>query len=281
MPLPSCLKRLAALALAASVACAADLPSPKRAMTAEDLWAVKRPASLELSPDGAHLVFAVKEYNLQKNDSVTHLWLLDTASGAARQLTTAEGTDADPAWSPDGGTVVFVSKRGADDVASLYTIRADGGEAQKVLELPLSISSPKWLPDGRRIVFATSVLPKLGGNIEATKAELKKQKESKVTAKVTENGFYRFFDTWLTDERATHLMAVDLATKGTVDLTPRWDRAFQFDMEVHYDVSPDGKWIALAAGTTPPPYRERENIDIYLISADQPGSALLWYRRLD
>ena len=61
--------------------------------------------------------------------------------------------------------------------------------------------------------------------------------------------------------------------KGTVDLTPRWDRAFQFDMEVHYDVSPDGKWIALAAGTTPPPYRERENIDIYLISADQPGSA--------
>ena len=44
-------------------------------------------------------------------------------------------------------------------------------------------------------------------------------------------------------------------------------------MEVHYDVSPDGKWIALCAGTTPPPYRERENTDIYLISADQPGLA--------
>jgi dipeptidyl aminopeptidase/acylaminoacyl peptidase len=273
MSIPSRLKTLAALTLAASVACAADIASATRAITAEDLWAVKRPASLELSPDGARLVFAVKEYSIEKNDSVTHLWLLDTASGAARQLTAAESTDGDPAWSPDGGTVAFVSKRGADDVASLYTIRADGGEAQKVLGLPLSISSPRWLPDGRRIVFATSVLPKLGGNIEATRAELKRQKESKVTAKVTENGFYRFWDTWLTDERANHLMTVDLATKETVDLTPRWDRAFQFDMEVHYDVSPDGKWIALCAGTTPPPYRERENTDIYLISADQPGSA--------
>ena len=40
-----------------------------------------------------------------------------------------------------------------------------------------------------------------------------------------------------------------------------------------YDVSPDGKWIALSAGTTPPPYRERENADVYLISVDQPDSA--------
>ena len=221
MSFTSCFKTLAALALAASAACAADVATATRAITAEDLWAVKRPASLELSPDGARLVFAVKEYSLEKNDSVTHLWLMDTAGGAARQLTTAESTDGDPAWSPDGGTVAFVSKRGADDVASLYTIRADGGEAQKVLELPLSISSPKWLPDGRRVVFATSVLPKLAGNVEATRAELKRQKESKVTAKVTENGFYRFWDTWLTDGRANHLMTVDVATNETVDLTPQ------------------------------------------------------------
>lgn len=260
------------LVLVGSVALAADSVAARRAITAEDLWSVKRPASLELSPDGVHLVFTVKEFDLGKNSSVTHLWLMDTASGSSRALTSAESTDGDPCWSPDGGSIAFVSKRGSDKAASLYVIRADGGEAEKILELPLAISSPRWLPDGRRIVFSTSVLPKLAGDAEATRAELKRQEESKMTAKVTENAFYRYFDTWLTDGRATHLVAVDLATKKTSDLTPRWDRAFRFDGEVQYDVSPDGKWIALCAGTTPPPFRVRENTDVYLVSVEQPGA---------
>ncbi len=260
------------LALAAAIATAAEPAASKRAITAEDLWSVKRPSSLDLSRDGARLVFALKEYNLEKNSSVTHLWLMDTSSGSTRALTSAESTDADPKWSPDGGSVAFVSKRGADEEASLYVIRADGGEAERVLGLPLPISSPRWLPDGRHIVFATSVLPRLAGDLAATRAELKKRKESKMTAKVTENGFYRFFDTWLTDGYATHLMVVDLDTGKTTDLTPRWDRAFRFDGEKQYEVSPDGKWIALCAGTTPPPFRERENTDIYLLSIDQPGT---------
>lgn len=272
MLIPSCLGLIAALTLAGPVASPADPAAPKRAITAGDLWSVKRPAALELSPDGRRLLFTVKEYNLKKDTSVTHLWLMDSASGATRQLTSAESTDGDPKWSPDGGSIAFVSKRGSDEVASLYIIRADGGEAEKILELPLALSNPRWLPDGRHIVFVTSVLPKLAADLEATRAELKRQKESKVSAKVTENGFYRFFDTWLTDGHANRLMCVDLATKKTTDLTPRWDRAFRFDGEFQYDVSPDGKWIALCAGTTPPPFRERENLDIYLVSVDQPGA---------
>ena len=242
-----------------------------RAMTPDDIWAVKRPAALELSPDGRRLVFAVKEYGLEKNSSVSHLWLLDTASGASRALTSAESTDENPRWSPDGQTIAFTSKRGSDKVASLYLIHPDGGEAEKVIELPLGISTPRWL-SGTRIVFATEVLPRLFNDLEAEKAELKKKEESKVTAKVTEDGSYRFFDTWHTDGRAAHLVAVDLATKRTVDLTPRWDRLFTWDASTDFDVSPDGKWIALTAGTTPPPFRGRENLDIYLLSVDHPGS---------
>jgi dipeptidyl aminopeptidase/acylaminoacyl peptidase len=270
MVIPFPLRLIAALILAASVASAAELAATKRVITAEDLWAVKRPAALDLSPDGTRLVYTVKEYNLEKNNSVTHLWLLDTSSGTARALTSAESTDGDPRWSPDSTSIAFVSKRGSDKVAGLYIIHADGGEAEKVLELPLAISSPRWLPDGRHIVFATTVLPKLAGDIAATREELKRQEESKVTAKVTENGFYRFFDTWLTDERATHLLSIDLATKKTTDLTPRWDRAFRFDGEVQFDVSANGKWIALCAGTTPPPFRQQENRNVYLVSIDQP-----------
>jgi dipeptidyl aminopeptidase/acylaminoacyl peptidase len=266
------LRWFAFFVLTAAFTRAADSAPAKRLMTAEDIWAVKRPGALDLSPDGARLAFTVQEYNLEKNNSVKHVWVLDTASGTSHALTAGENSDSDPKWSPDGTRIAFTAKRGSDEQTSLYVIRSDGGEAEKILELPLGISSARWLPDGQRIVFATNVLPKLAGDVEAMKKELKKQKDSKVTAKTTENAVFRYFSSWQTDGQATHLMSVDLATKKTTDLTPRWDRRFRFDDEVQFDLSPDGKWLALAAGTTPPPMRERENTDIYLVSIENPAA---------
>jgi dipeptidyl aminopeptidase/acylaminoacyl peptidase len=278
-PRRSFLALLGLAALLAPLAClhAADTPPPPtklRPITPEDLWSVRRAAGLDLSPDGARLVFTVQDYNLEKNNSLTHLWLLNTAPGAtARQLTTAESSDTAPQWSPDGTRVAFTAKRGADENASLYVIRVDGGEPEKILELPLPISGPRWFPDGRRIVFATRVLPRFAGDFEAMKRELKKQRDSKVSAKVTENRVYRYFDSWQTDGQASRLMVVDLATKKVTDLTPHWDRRFLFNGESQFDLSPDGKTIALAAGTTPPPFTTGENSDIYLLSVDDPSSA--------
>jgi dipeptidyl aminopeptidase/acylaminoacyl peptidase len=44
----------------------------------------------------------------------THIFLMDTASGATEQLTRGNFDHAQPAWSPDGETVAFLSKRGDD-----------------------------------------------------------------------------------------------------------------------------------------------------------------------
>ena len=269
-------RRVFALFLTFALAVAA-IAAEKRPLTPQDLWAVKRLGSPELSPDGKTVVFTVQEWSVEKNKGTTNLWLADVATGAVRRLTTAQAGDGSPRWSPDGTRLAFVSKRGEDEAAALYVIPVGGGEAEKVLELPFSVANPKWLPDGSGLIVATTVIPELAGklgpdDLAAMKKEIKRRKDSKMTAKVTENRQYRFFDRYLVDSAAHRLVRVDLATKAIADLTPGVDRLFSLSGDVNYDLSPDGRTIALEFNTTPPPYRDFLNHDVYLVPTDGSGA---------
>ena len=248
-----------------------------RVITPADLWDIKRLGSPEISPDGQTVVYTQQEWSLQKNSSATNLWLADVGTGNVRRLTTAHASDGSPAWSPDGRRIAFTSKRPGDEVAALYVIAVDGGEAQKILELPAAVAVPAWMPDGTRIVVATTVVPELAGrmtpdDLAAMTKELKRRRESKITARVTENRQYRYFDRYLTDNLASRLLMVDVAAKTFVDLTPTVTRLFDNSGEQRFDISPDGKTIALAFNSTPPPFRDFLNADIYLLPTDGSGA---------
>lgn len=271
----NCLGLLLALACMAPLA---SLAQPaKRPITAQDLWAIKRVGAPVLSPDGARAVVSVQEWSIEKNKPSASLWLVDVAAGDTRRLTAGASSDASAAWSPDGGRIAFVSKRGEDEMATLYVIPVDGGEAEKLVELPWGVAAPQWLPDGKGIVFATQAIPELAGtfakaDLAAMKKEAKRRKDSKMTAYVTEYRQYRFFDKNLTDNLANRLLKIDVDSKVLTDLTPKYDRLFAASGEVRFDIAPDGRHVALSLNSTPPPYAVQPNSDIVLLPTDGSGT---------
>ncbi len=270
------IRRTAFLALAAVAVAVAASAAEKQRLTPQVLWSMKRLASPALSPDGKAVAFTVQEWSIEKNKSTTNLWLADVASGTTRRLTAASATDGAPDWDPRGTRLAFTSKRGEDENAALYVMAVDGGEPQKVLELPYALAGPRWMPDGKSILVWTSVIPELAGtlakaDLAAMKKEVKRRKDSKMTAKVTEDRQYRYFDHYLTDGLANRLLLVDLETKEFKDLTPKYGRLFTNSAEFAYDIAPDGKSVAISLNSTPPPYRDFLNNDIYLVGTDGSG----------
>jgi TolB protein len=68
----------------------------------------------------------------------------------AENLTPDPADDYDPAYSPDGRTLLFVSTRGGG-MPRLHAMSADGGEARLFADLGGPVRRPMWSPDGARL----------------------------------------------------------------------------------------------------------------------------------
>ena len=96
------------------------------------------------------------------DDKRSHLWIIDFASGSARQITSGDSwNDTDPQWSPDGSRIAFVSDRTGREFdeghnADIWVIPSAGGSLTKVSTSDERDSSPIWSPDGKSIAFVSA-----------------------------------------------------------------------------------------------------------------------------
>jgi dipeptidyl aminopeptidase/acylaminoacyl peptidase len=104
---------------------------------------------LQFSPDGRRLAFTVTEPP-QATTRPRHVWMLDVATGTARQMTSSDKSEWSPRWSPDGRALALLSDR--DGSSQLYLLSMSGGEAER-LTPAADVRAFRWSPDGTRIAL--------------------------------------------------------------------------------------------------------------------------------
>ena len=245
-----------------------------RAPRPEDLYDLRIPTDLDLSPDGRLVAFSVKSVAPGKDGYRSSLWLAPTdGSAPARQLTVGSKNDTTPRWSPDGSRLCFLSDRGAVLQAGGGGAKAgkpeapkegriqvwilpfvDGGEARQLTDLPKDVEALEWSPDGKRLAVVSTAA--------ATEPEKKPDRKPEdgpaPDTKLIDTLLFQFNGAGFVHERFTRLWLVDADT-GAAELLTRGN---------HHDAdpqwSPDGRQIAFVSDRHPNPDLGWRS-DIYLV----------------
>lgn len=147
---------LGLLLLAASGPTGASSPQ----WTAQVVVDLARVSSVEISPDGrsvAYLVSRPRGADGRPGAAWVNLWMVGFEGGAPRRLTSADAEDKSPAWSPDGGSIAFLSARGDDKAKTrLWVLPVAGGEASAITGEKVDVTLFAWSPDGRRIAYVAA-----------------------------------------------------------------------------------------------------------------------------
>ncbi|MFO8070753.1 MAG: S9 family peptidase [Polyangia bacterium] len=246
---------LAATALAATVtAIGAERKHP---IAVEDLYAFDRISQLALAPDHELAAFVAAEYEMEKNSSTSHLWLVDLRSNDVDRLTNARASDWSPRWLPDGRLAFLSARSGKTQV---WAIDPRGGEAERITDLPTGVD--RFLPSPRsdHLALVARVHPECGADMECNAKRAAEEKKDPVDARVIDHLLYRHWDTWL-DDRRGHVLWFSLENGEIRDLTPGEIQTPPLSLGAGDDlaISPDGTEVAFTANTTDNPAWNTDN----------------------
>jgi dipeptidyl aminopeptidase/acylaminoacyl peptidase len=223
-------------------------------MEPRDLTRIKFISDPQLSPDGRVVAFVVTTLSEDKDEYLANIWLVDAAGGQPRRFTTGPKRDTSPRWSPDGGSLAFVSERETGKKPQLYVMPSSGGEPVRLTDQKNGVSDPEWSPDGCRLAF----LSKVGGWQEPDSEEEKQKSKPPQIISVLK---YRYNGEGFIHERHPQLFVVPTAGGEAKQLT---DGDFAVSDPVW---SPDGKEIAFVAAR----HAERDfdnAADVWIVSRE-------------
>jgi dipeptidyl aminopeptidase/acylaminoacyl peptidase len=270
---------------------------------------LKRVGDPQVSPDGKWVIFSVVDVDLEANTKTPHIWIVPTAGGQEREITSDQDADR-PRWAPDGKRFAFLSTK--KDGSQVWIADFDGaaGAVTRVYRrssMPTEASGELWSPDGRNILFVSDVYPqcddlRIPNEFRSSSEEvgcndmaLRRAENSKVKALIFDHLLYRHWNAYKEGKR-THIFVIPADISGISqpggvsdwheaarDLTPGdYDApVFSLGGQDDYAFSPDGQEICYASNHDKNPAASTNN-DLWIvpvsggaaknITADNPAS---------
>jgi TolB protein len=81
------------------------------------------------------------------------LYEMNVTTGAIRQLSSSNISEAGPSYSPDGSQIAYYAYGSEDDPAELWIMNADGSEPRQLTNDPFDQRVVAWSPDGRYLAY--------------------------------------------------------------------------------------------------------------------------------
>ncbi|CAN5593551.1 S9 family peptidase [soil metagenome] len=274
--LPVLLMVLLALPAVASTA-------TERGLHARDLASLTRVSSPTLSPDGAVVVFGQREVDFDGNKASTALYArnLRTRDMAPPRRITPEGWSVSaPSFSPDGGTVYFLSAKNGSQ--QLYAMPAAGGTPRQLTAFALDVGTYQLSPDGSRVAFSADTFAQCDSseNIFAcTRKRLDDTAAAKTSGVIHDQLFVRHWDTWK-DGRRSRLYVATLPAAKAKPTAAATAVSHALDSDIpakpfggkdDYAWAPDGRSLVVSARVAGRSEPWSTNFDLYRLDAE--GSA--------